>query len=57
VENKKSKNKQIAIFEGQKIRRLWDEKKEIWYFSVIDIVAVLTEQNDYLTARKYTFIE
>ncbi|MDP3696812.1 MAG: Bro-N domain-containing protein [Candidatus Taylorbacteria bacterium] len=39
---KESKNKAIAIFEGQKIRRLWDEEKELWYFSVIDIVEALT---------------
>lgn len=36
------KNSEIAIFEGQKIRRHWDEKDEKWYFSVADIVAVLT---------------
>ncbi|MBW6441784.1 Bro-N domain-containing protein [Patescibacteria group bacterium] len=39
---KESKDKTIAIFEGNKIRRVWDEKKELWYFSVIDIVEVLT---------------
>ena len=32
----------IALFEGQKIRRHWDDAKELWYFSVIDIVQVLT---------------
>lgn len=37
------KNKKIAIFEGQKIRRIWDEKKELWYFSVVDVVEVLTD--------------
>ncbi len=37
--NKKS---QLAIFEGQKIRRIWNKEKEMWYFSVIDIVQVLT---------------
>ena len=31
------KNK-IALFEGKKIRRLWDEEKEFWYFSVVDII-------------------
>jgi len=44
------KNKQIAIFEGQKIRRHWDEKSEKWYFSVADAVGVLA-QND--RPRKY----
>jgi len=36
------KNKKIAIFEGQKIRRIWDEEKELWYFSVVDAVEILT---------------
>lgn len=36
------KTKRIAIFEGKKIRRHWDEKKEKWYFSVVDIIEVLT---------------
>ena len=43
----------LAIFENFKIRRHFDEKTETWYFSVIDIVAALTEQSDYLKARKY----
>ena len=47
------KIKEIAIFEGKKIRRVWDDKKEKWYFSVIDIIAILTERLDYQTARKY----
>ena len=41
------KNNKIAIFEGQKIRRIWDKKQEKWYFSVIDIIAVLIEQTDF----------
>lgn len=32
----------IAIFQGKQIRRHWDNKKELWYFSVIDVVSVLT---------------
>jgi len=46
-------NKQITIFEGQKIRRRYDEKTEKWYFSVIDIIAVLTDQTDYNRAKSY----
>jgi hypothetical protein len=42
--NKKAKD--LAIFEGNQIRRVWDEKKELWYFSVVDIVAVLTKSVD-----------
>ena len=45
--------KSIIIFENSPIRRKWDEKKEKWYFSVIDIVAVLTEQTDYKKAKTY----
>jgi len=50
---KKMNNKQIAIFEGRKIRRLWDEKQEKWHFSVIDIISVLTEQADFKKAKSY----
>ncbi len=46
-------NKQITIFEGQKIRRLWDEKQEKWHFSVIDIISILTEQNNFKKAQSY----
>ncbi len=35
------KTKQIAVFEGQCIRRSWDDEKELWYFSVIDVIEVL----------------
>ena len=41
----------LAIFEGRNIRRHWDEKTETWYFSVVDIISVLTESinpTDYL---------
>jgi hypothetical protein len=43
----------LAIFEGYKIRRLYDEKTETWFFSVVDIIQALTQQPDYQTARKY----
>ena len=33
----------VTIFQGKKIRRTWDPEKELWYFSVVDVVAVLTE--------------
>ena len=42
-----------AIFEEHEIRRLYDEKTETWFFSVVDIIQVLTQQPDYQTARKY----
>ena len=43
----------IAVFEEKGIRRAYDEKNETWYFSVVDIIQVLTEQPDFQTARKY----
>lgn len=48
-----NKKNSLAIFEGQKVRRHWDEKKEKWYFSVVDIIQLLTGQSNYQTARKY----
>ena len=44
---------QPAIFEEYEIRRVYDEATEIWWFSVVDIIQVLTQQADYQTARKY----
>jgi hypothetical protein len=43
----------LAIFEGYQIRRHYDEKTETWWFSVVDIVRLLTQQPDSKTARKY----
>ena len=46
-------NNNLAIFENYKIRRQYDKKTETWFFSVVDIIQVLTQQLDYQTARKY----
>jgi hypothetical protein len=43
----------LAIFENFKIRRIYDEKNEIWYFSVVDIIQALIQQTDYQAARNY----
>jgi endonuclease III-like uncharacterized protein len=43
----------LAVFENYKIRRHYDEQTETWYFSVVDIIAVLIQQSDFKTARKY----
>jgi hypothetical protein len=45
-------NNELKLFENQKIRAKWDEEQEKWYFSVVDVVAVLTD-NDYQKARNY----
>lgn len=46
-------NTNLALFEDHQIRRIYDEDSETWWFSVIDIIQVLTQQADYQTARKY----
>lgn len=43
----------IQLFEEKRIRTAWDEEKEEWYFSVVDVVAVLTDQPDQRHAAKY----
>ncbi len=37
--------KKIAVFEGQKIRRHWDEENEKWWFSIIDVIKSLTDSS------------
>ena len=44
------KKEKLALFEGKQIRRHWNEKEEKWYFSVVDVVGVLSESTD---PRKY----
>lgn len=46
-------NNAIQLFEDQKIRVAWDAEREEWYFSVVDVVGVLTDSPDYNTGRKY----
>lgn len=45
-------DKGIMLFDGQKVRSVWNEEDERWYFSIVDVCAVLTD-NDYQTSRKY----
>jgi len=45
-------NSTIQLFDNQRVRTAWDEEKEEWYFSVVDVVAILTEI-DYQAARNY----
>lgn len=42
----------IKVFENKQVRTLWNADEEEWYFSVVDIVSVLTD-NDYQAARNY----
>ena len=46
-------NDKIQLFEDKKIRTAWDEENEEWYFSIVDVVEVLTEQADHQGARNY----
>lgn len=46
-------NNAIQLFDDQKIRVAWDAEREEWYFSVVDVVGVLTDSPDYNTGRKY----
>ncbi|HEX7556660.1 MAG TPA: BRO family protein [Leptolinea sp.] len=43
----------LAVFDGYKIRRIYDEQNETWYFSVVDIIQVLIQQPDFQAARNY----
>lgn len=51
--DEKKRGDQIQLFENQKIRTAWDMEQEEWYFSVVDVVGVLTDAPDYNTGRKY----
>ncbi|MBI3032147.1 Bro-N domain-containing protein [Candidatus Woesearchaeota archaeon] len=43
----------IRLFEQTKVRTIWDDNKQKWWFSVIDIIAILTDQSDYQKVRNY----
>ena len=48
-----SKDNSIRFFEEKNVRSIWNEKNDKWYFSIIDIVAVLTNQAEYKKAQSY----
>ena len=48
-----TKQNKIQLFEERKVRTLWDDEQEKWYFSIVDVVGVLTDQPDTNGARNY----
>lgn len=48
-----TKKEALQLFEERKVRTVWDDTTEEWYFSIVDVVAVLTESTNYQTARNY----
>lgn len=43
----------IRFFDDREVRALWDEQQAKWWFSVLDVIAVLTDQSDYNKTRNY----
>ena len=48
-----TKREALQLFEDKKVRTVWDDVEEKWYFSIVDVCGVLTDSKDALTARKY----
>ena len=48
-----TKKQAIQLFEQRKVRTVWDDEQEKWYFSIVDVCCVLTDQPDYEYARNY----
>lgn len=48
-----TKKESLQLFEEKKVRTVWDDKEEKWYFSIVDVCGVLTEQPDTEHARNY----
>jgi len=46
-------NNKVQLFENKKVRSVWDEEQEKWWFSILDIIAILTDQSDYKKVRSY----
>ena len=47
------KKESLKLFEDKKVRTVWDSEQDKWYFSIVDVVAVLTDQHDYDHAKNY----
>lgn len=48
-----SQQEQIQLFESQQVRTIWDSEKEEWFFSIVDVCKILTNQPSYDLARNY----
>lgn len=48
-----TKREALKLFQDKKVRTVWDDELEKWYFSIVDVVAVLTDSVDYQAARNY----
>ena len=48
-----NKDTAIKLFESKKIRSVWDDEDEKWYFSIVDVVSILTDQPHHQGARNY----
>ena len=47
------KEEAIKLFEEKQVRSIWDDNEEKWYFSIVDVMEILTEQVDHQGARNY----
>jgi cell filamentation protein len=50
---KEEQRNKIKLFENQRIRAVWDEQADKWWFSVLDVIGILTDQPDYQKVRNY----
>lgn len=48
-----TKREALKLFQDKEVRTVWDDEQEKWYFSIVDVVAVLTDSVDYQAARNY----
>ena len=47
------KQTSIKLFEEKQVRSVWNEEEEKWYFSIVDIIVILTNQGDFQKGRNY----
>ena len=50
---KEQHKKSIRFFNDREVRAVWDEEHSKWWFSVLDIIAAINEQDDYQKTRNY----